>query len=72
MHIAHLNILGDSSCAGRDPDGHRIASGGADKIVRLWDVRTGDVLREFTGNTGRVYGVAIRPDGRWRDGIFRV
>lgn len=44
-------------------DGQRIASGGADRTVRLWDPATGKVLRTLYGQKGVVYGVAFSPDG---------
>jgi hypothetical protein len=46
------------------PDGSRVVSGGADKIVRLWDVPSGKVQRRFTGSDGVVWSVALAPDGR--------
>jgi WD40 repeat protein len=32
------------------PDGKTLASGGTDKVVRLWDLATGKVRRELTGH----------------------
>ena len=49
------------------PDGGRIASGGAENILKLWDARTGAVARELdlraTGGAG-ILDVAFSPDGR--------
>ena len=44
-------------------DGSRIASGGNDKKVRVWDVRTGKELYDCTLNGG-VERVHFSPDGR--------
>ena len=44
------------------PDGKRIASAGADKYLRTFDVETGKQLRRFEGHTDYVLGVAWKGD----------
>ena len=45
------------------PDGKRIASGGADKYLRTFDIGTSQQLRRFEGHTSYVLGVAWKRDG---------
>jgi WD40 repeat protein len=45
------------------PDGTRLASGGGDQAVRLWDSATGELLATYQGHTNRVVSVAFSPDG---------
>src|SRR5258708_3388337 len=45
------------------PDGTRIASGGNDSTVQVWDARTGQRLVTYPGHLGTVYTLAWSPDG---------
>jgi len=45
------------------PDGSTLASGSWDKMVRLWDAKTGAQVRVMRGHTEGVRSVAFAPDG---------
>ena len=46
------------------PDGRRIASGGDDTTVRVWDATTGAAVVTYRGHGEAVTQVAFSPDGR--------
>lgn len=46
------------------PDGKRIASAGADKYVRTFDLASSQQLRRFEGHTNYVLGLAWKGDGQ--------
>ena len=46
------------------PDGKCLASGGADKLARVTDIATGQVVNLLEGHTHHVSGVSFRADGR--------
>jgi WD40 repeat protein len=46
------------------PDGKTLASGGQDKAVRLWDVKTAKERATLKGHTWAVLSVAFSPDGK--------
>jgi WD40 repeat protein len=41
-----------------------VASGSYDGQVRLWDVTTGELLRNLVGHGDRIYAIAWSPDGK--------
>jgi WD40 repeat protein/tRNA A-37 threonylcarbamoyl transferase component Bud32 len=47
------------------PDGKLLASGAADKTVKVWDAATGQEIHTLRGHEAEVYGVAFSPDGRF-------
>ena len=46
------------------PDGKRLISGGADGILRVWDLPNRKLLHELPGHTLNIEGVALSSDGR--------
>jgi WD40 repeat protein len=45
------------------PQGDVVATGGVDRIVKLWDIRTGNLLAKLQGHTYPVLTLAFSPDG---------
>ena len=46
------------------PDGKRIVSGGDDRTVRVWDMKSGRLHHVLYGHSESVRAVAVTPDGR--------
>ena len=45
-------------------DGQTLASGGDDKTIEVWNLKTGENLHTLSGHTERVTSLAISPDGK--------
>jgi WD40 repeat protein len=54
---------GDLSVA-LSPDGRLLAVGGFDRVVRLWDVRTGTLVHELDQGGNGAFTLEFSPDGR--------
>ena len=57
--------------------GKALATAGADRVVRVWDVETHQEVAALEGHSGLVLALAGSPDGRWlcsgaADGTIRV
>ncbi|MFW9912248.1 MAG: WD40 repeat domain-containing protein [Candidatus Thorarchaeota archaeon] len=46
------------------PQGDIVATGGVDRIVKLWDIRTGELLAKLEGHSYPVLTLAFSPDGK--------
>ncbi|KAF8811567.1 WD40 repeat-like protein [Phlegmacium glaucopus] len=61
VSLLTMTAMAEISCVAFSPDGNQIVSG--DLLVRVWDAKTGRLLRELQGHTGGVGSVAFSPDG---------
>jgi WD40 repeat protein/serine/threonine protein kinase len=57
----HLNGAGGVAFS---PDSRRLATGGVDGIVKLWDLRTGQEAFTLRGHTNYIRSVRFSPDGQ--------
>jgi hypothetical protein len=57
-HVGFATVLAFS------PDGRRLASGGRDGMVRVWDPAAGTAEWTLRGHAGMVVGLSYSPDGR--------
>jgi general transcriptional corepressor TUP1 len=54
---------GVTSVALRPTDGRCVVTGSLDEVIRIWDIRTGQLLERFEGHEKSVYSVSFSTDG---------
>src|SRR5262249_11989689 len=59
-------VPGPSLSVAFSPDGRRLATGGEENTVKIWDVQAGRELYPLRGHSGEIYAVAFSPDGDGR------
>lgn len=52
-----------AQCICWHPNGNYVATGSADRTVRVWDVQSGQCVCMFAGHAGPVLSVAFSPRG---------
>ncbi|MCP4698741.1 MAG: WD40 repeat domain-containing protein [Gammaproteobacteria bacterium] len=62
--VGHTANLADSGGLTFSPDGRWLASGSADRSLRLWHVGSGKEVRRFSGHTDIIRCVLFHPDGK--------
>ena len=60
---ARLRHPGEITSLAFSEDGTRVVTGGRDKLVRVWNGRTGRLLHQLEGHSGQVLDVAMTPLG---------
>ena len=63
--VNHLLEVDDEVLAlAISPDGKKIASGGCDRLVRVWDLATGKLEHAIENHADWVFGIAFSPDSK--------
>ena len=62
--VLSISHAGKVEALAFSPDGNQLATAGVDRSVKVWNMRTGTLLRTLLGHIASVRAVAYSPDGR--------
>jgi len=63
--VHRLERTGRSAAIAMSSDALWIATGSDEKTAKLWDAKSGELIRAFSGHLAEVTAVAFSPDSRW-------
>jgi WD40 repeat protein len=63
QEVKYLESYSPLTSVSFSPDGSMLASGSYDKTIKLWEVKSGNLIRTLTGHTNHVISVSFSPDG---------
>src|SRR5689334_18309058 len=63
--ILQAGHTGSVLCVAISPDGKWLASGGNDSTIKIWDLKTGRLLRTLYGHNAKVLAIAISPNSHY-------
>lgn len=46
------------------PDGNQLATASGDRVIKIFDTRSGELIRRMAGHTGQVLGLSWKGDGK--------
>lgn len=76
QEVRNVPVQNPAFCVAFSPSGKYLAAAGHQKIIWVWDVATGRLLRTLSGQEGRIWGLCFLTDSRLvttgEDGTFRV
>lgn len=62
--VKYNKLTVSSICAAFSPDGAKVATGGWNSQVAIWETSTGKLLQECIGHYEPVLSIAFSPDGK--------
>jgi WD40 repeat protein len=65
LHSLSVRTHGYGELLAFTPNSQRLVTVGEGHAVKIWDVKTGELVRLLHGHSGDVIAVAVSRDGRW-------
>lgn len=57
--------MDDVNCVRFHPDGTLVASGGVDRKIKVWDIRSKRLIQHYDAHPAAVTGISFHPSGNY-------